>query len=285
MQHWQAVAFSEVDQLVDLARAAEDLGFTGILVPDHVVNPATVASPYPYSPDGSVLWDPSMVFPDAWTLVATMAAVTERLRFATYVYILPMREPFSVAKTVGTVALLTGNRVALGVGTGWMKEEFELLGQDFHTRGRRTDEMIDILRLLWGGGIVEHHGTFYDFGPVQMAPVPEHPVPIWVGGHSPAALRRAARADGWMGVNYAVEHAFAVLEQLGDVRRAHDAAAGDYEIIVALEREPTADELERLAELGVTGLVKQPWIMSGVASSSLEFKVDEMASYADRHIR
>jgi probable F420-dependent oxidoreductase len=285
VQHWQAVAFTEVDQLVGVARAAEELGFAGILVPDHVVNPVTVTSTYPYAPDGQAMWDPTMSFPDAWTLVATLAATTTTLRFATYVYILPMREPFSVAKTVGTTALLSGNRVALGVGTGWMKEEFDLLEQDFADRGPRTDEMIAILRSLWTGEVVEHHGAHYDFGPVRMAPVPDRQVPIWVGGHSKAALRRAVTADGWMGVNYTVDRAFAVLGALRDARAAGGDGREDYEVILALDTAPTDDEITKLEGLGVTGLVKQPWIMSGVATSTLSYKTDDMAAYASRYIR
>jgi probable F420-dependent oxidoreductase len=284
VQYWQAIAFTEVDQLVDVARAAEDLGFTGILVPDHVVNPVAVSSPYPYAADGKAMWDPTMSFPDAWTLVATLAASTTTLRFATYVYILPMREPFAVAKTVGTTALLCGNRVALGVGTGWMKEEFDLLGQSFADRGPRTDEMLAIIRALWSGEVVEHHGEFYDFGPVQMAPVPERQVPIWVGGHSKPALRRAVGADGWMGVNYEIDHAVAVLGALRDARAADGDHRDDYEVILALDASPTEAEITKLEGLGVTGLVKQPWIMSGVATSSLQYKVDDMATFASRYI-
>jgi probable F420-dependent oxidoreductase len=285
VEHWQAVAFTEIDQLVGVARAAEEVGFTGILVPDHVVNPVTVTSPYPYAPDGQAMWDPTMSFPDAWTLVATLAASTTSLRFATYVYILPMREPFSVAKTVGTTALLSGNRVALGIGTGWMAEEFDLLGQAFGDRGRRTDEMIEVLRLLWTGDVVEHHGASYDFGPVQMAPVPDGGVPIWVGGHSKAALRRAVAADGWMGVNYEFDHARAVLRALRDRRAARSDTRDDYAVILALDTAPNDAELAELEGLGVTGLVKQPWIMSGVATSSLTYKFDDMAAYASRYIR
>jgi probable F420-dependent oxidoreductase len=231
------------------------------------------------------MWDPTMSFPDAWTLVATLAAVTTTLRFATYVYILPMREPFSVAKTVGTAALLSGDRVALGVGTGWMAEEFAVLGHDFATRGPRTDEMIAVLRGLWTGEVVEHHGEHFDFGPVQMAPVPERPVPIWIGGHSRPALRRAVAADGWMGVNYEIGHARLVLAELRAARQRAGRDDAGYEVILALDAAPTETEVAELEELGVTGLVKQPWIMSGVATSSLQHKIDDMAAYADRYIR
>ena len=105
-----------------------------------------------------------------------MAAVTERIRFLTGIYVLPMRNPFVAAKAVGTAAWLSGDRVTLGVGVGWMREEFALLEQPFEQRGARTDEMIEVMRTLWAGGMVEHHGGFYDFARLQMSPAPAPPV-------------------------------------------------------------------------------------------------------------
>ena len=121
-----------------------------------------------------------------------MAAVTERLQFGTSVYIAPARDLFTVAKQVGTAAVLSNNRVNLGVGAGWMREEFAQTGQEYDNRGKRLDEMIPALRTLWSGGWVEHHGEHYDFGPLQIEPSPTQQVPIWCGGHSRAALKRAA---------------------------------------------------------------------------------------------
>src|SRR5439155_1740265 len=154
-----------------------------------------LSTPYPYTPDGSPPFTPGTPWPDPWVLIGAMAAVTTRLRFMTNVYVAPARNPFLVAKQVGTAAVLSGDRVALGVGAGWMREEFEQLGQPFGDRGRRLDEMIEVVRALWRGGMVEHHGEHYDFHRLQMSPVPAAPVPIYCGGQSRRAIERASRLD------------------------------------------------------------------------------------------
>src|SRR6185503_4496640 len=112
------------------------------------------------------------------------AAVTTRLQFVTGVYILPLRHPLEVAKSVASIALLSGNRVGLGVGAGWMREEFDVLGREFKGRGKRLDEQIEVIRKVWRGGMVEHHGTHYDFPPLQMSPAPTALPPILIGGQS-----------------------------------------------------------------------------------------------------
>ena len=155
-----------------LARASEAAGFDAVAVSDHVVYPSYLSSQYPYTPDGRPLFSPDEDWPDPWVAIGAMAAVTTTLRFQTNVYVLPLRNPFVVAKAIGTAAYLSGDRIGLGIGAGWMKEEFDLLEQPFAKRGRRMDEMIEVIRALWQGGMVSHHGEFYDFEPVEMRPVP-----------------------------------------------------------------------------------------------------------------
>ena len=192
------LAFGPTAHLVPMARAIEEAGYDTIAPSDHVVHPETVKTKYPYTKDGSLRWEPFTDWPDPWVSVGAMAAVTSRVRFVTGVDVLPMRNPFVVAKAVGTAAAISNDRVTLGIGTGWMRDEFELLEQPFERRGKRTDEMIAVLRTLWSGGMVEHHGEFYDFGRLEMSPVPSQPIPIVVGGLSERALRRAAMlGDGW----------------------------------------------------------------------------------------
>ena len=215
MKLWQVVSFSEPEQLLGIARAAEEAGFEGVLLSDHLFFPGRIESRYPYSEDGKPAFDGTTPFPEPWTTIAAMAAVTARLRFATMVYILPLRHPLEVAKAVGTAALLSGGRVALGVGAGWIREEFDVLGVDFATRGARMDEMIEVMRKAWTGAMVEHHGRFFDFAPLQMSPPPPAPPPIWVGGLSRAALRRAAtRGDGWIGTGQTPEDAVRIVGEL-----------------------------------------------------------------------
>jgi alkanesulfonate monooxygenase SsuD/methylene tetrahydromethanopterin reductase-like flavin-dependent oxidoreductase (luciferase family) len=168
MRFWQAVSFLEAEQLLDVARGAEEVGFDGAFVSDHVFFPGELVSRYPYNPDGVPYFDKDTPWLETFASIGAMAAVTKRLRFVTGVYILPLRHPLEVAKATATVALLSGNRLALGVGTGWMREEFDVLGREFAGRGRRMDEQIAVMRTVWRGGMVEHAGRHYRFPHLQM---------------------------------------------------------------------------------------------------------------------
>jgi alkanesulfonate monooxygenase SsuD/methylene tetrahydromethanopterin reductase-like flavin-dependent oxidoreductase (luciferase family) len=141
-----SLAFQPVDQLVALAREADACGYDALAIPDHVVELENLATPYPYTSDGRRRWDHSAEWPDPWVLTGALAQVTQRIRFFTSVYVPALRSPYQVAKSVGTAAVLSGGRVALGVGVGWCREEFELMGQDFSTRGSRTDEALELLQ-------------------------------------------------------------------------------------------------------------------------------------------
>jgi probable F420-dependent oxidoreductase len=270
MEFWQNICFIEATQLVEIARFTEEAGYAGVMVSDHVVHPETTSSNYPYAPDGGVNWEPWRPWPDPWVLIGAMAAATTRLRFMTTTFVAPARNPFVVAKAVGTAAVLSDNRVVFGVGAGWFKEEFELLGQDFANRGARLDEMIEILRLLWQGGMVEYHGVHYDFGRVQMSPAPSAPVPIYGAGHSAPALRRAARLDGWIGNAYTLEDALHYLALLDEQRRAAGTAErADYGIVVALQSNAfDLDVYRRLRDAGVNTILCTPWLIAGGAAAA-----------------
>jgi probable F420-dependent oxidoreductase len=263
VRFWLAVAFLEPEELLDMARVAESAGYHGIAVSDHVFFPEKLSTPYPYTAEGSPPFTPGTSWPDPWVLIGAMAAVTTRLRFMTNVYVAPARNVFVVAKQVSTAAVLSGDRVALGVGAGWMREEFEQLGQRFGDRGRRLDEMIDVLRALWRGGMVEHHGEHYDFDRLQMSPVPSSPVPIYCGGQSRRAVERAARLDGWIGNAYTPEQA---LELVGRVRRAREDR--EFEVIVSLLARPGRDLYRRMEDAGVTGLLCAPWMGRSVGDAA-----------------
>ncbi|HVT75705.1 MAG TPA: TIGR03619 family F420-dependent LLM class oxidoreductase, partial [Acidimicrobiales bacterium] len=202
-------------------------------------------------------------WPDPWVLIGAMAAVTAQVRFTTNIYVAPLRELFTVAKAVSTASVLSGGRVALGAGAGWCEEEFAQVGQPFARRGARLEEMIGALRKLWGGGWTEHHGEFYDFDALRIEPVPRAPVPVYLGGHSDAALARAARVgDGWIGNAYTPDEA----EQVVGRMRKHLDAAGrtgdDFEIVIGLMARPSADLHARAEAMGVTGLLCAPWMMA-----------------------
>jgi probable F420-dependent oxidoreductase len=286
MRFWQVVSFSEPEQLTGIARAAEEAGFHGVLLSDHLFFPGRLASRYPYSPDGRPGFDGTTPFPEPWTAIAAMAAVTEHLRFATMVYILPLRHPLEVAKVVGTAAVLSGGRVALGAGAGWIREEFETLGMDFETRGRRMDEMIELMRLCWSGEMVEHHGTFFDVGPLQMSPAPREPVPIYVGGLAAPALRRAARlGDGWIGTGQAPDEVPRYLERLRALRREAGREGEPFEAIVPLLAPLGPALLRRLEEEhGMTATTAYPFTYTIGPSSTLEQKQGAMRRFADEVI-
>jgi probable F420-dependent oxidoreductase len=281
------VSFSEPDQLLGIARAAEEAGFHGVLLADHLFFPDELHSRYPYSEDGAPAFDASTPFPDPWTSIAAMAAVTTRLRFATMVYILPLRHPLEVAKTVGSVSLLSGGRVALGCGAGWIREEFEALGVDFRTRGRRFDEMLEVLPRLWSGDRVEHHGRFFDLPALTMSPAPTTPIPIYVGGLSDAALRRAARlGDGWIGTGQHPDEVPGLLEKLWTLRREAGRQAEPFETIVPLVVAPDLDVLRHLeSEHGMSASTCYPFTYTLGPSSSLEAKRAAMLQFGEAVIQ
>lgn len=286
MKFWQAVSFTEPEQLVEIAKIAEEVGFDGILVSDHLFFPEKLESKYPYSPDGVPGFTPETAWPEPFALVGAMSSVTRRLRFATMVYILPLRNPIEVAKATATLDLLTGGRFILGAGAGWMKEEFDQLGVDFHTRGARFDESIEVLRALWSGGMVEHHGRFFDFPRLQMSPTPNRAVPIYVGGASNAALRRAARrGDGWLGNGSDPAEATRILGELSRLRREADRERLPFEAIVPLTTPPDADVLRRLEDSGAHGTVSYPFMYTLGPTSTLAEKRRYLEGYAENVIR
>lgn len=269
MKFWISTAFMSSPELPEVARMADQAGYHGALISDHIVYPKHLHSPYPYSPhpDGRPIWEPDTAWPDTWVLVGAMAAVTERLQLSNNIYIAGARPLLQVAKQVATASALSGGRVALGLAAGWMREEFELMGQDFDNRGKRLNEMIPALRELWKGGWVEWHGEYYDIPPLMMEPHPPGPVPIWSGGHTDAALKRAARyADGWVGNAYPFDEAAAIIAKLQGYLADNGRAGDPFEIIVGFYDPPSADLYRRAEELGVTGTMCMPW--AGMADIS-----------------
>lgn len=284
MRYSVVTAFQPVDHLLPLARAADELGYHSISVPDHVVDLETLATPYPYTADGSRRWPIEADWPDPWVLIGAMAAVTSSVRFFTSVYVTALRNPVQVAKTVGTAAVISGNRVALGVGIGWCREEFELLGQDFGTRGKRTDEGLALMRELWEPGWNEFEGAFHQVPRLQMNPSPSARIPILVGGLSEIAMRRSARHDGWVGDIYPLAEACAHAETLRRLRAEHlaehpEAAATDFEIITALSDAFLPEHFEQAEAAGITEVWTMPWAYYHGLEATLEQKIDGMERF------
>jgi probable F420-dependent oxidoreductase len=268
----QAVSFLPTRQAVPLAKACDELGYAGMYISDHFFNPRHLASRYTYSDreDGHPGWEADTQWPDSMTLIAGMATVTENLDFTTGVFIAPARDLLTVAKSVGTAAVLSDNRVRLGVGVGWCKEEFDQTGQDFTTRGKRLDEMITALRALWQSGWVEFHGRYYDVPECQMEPVPDEPVPIIGGGHSPVALHRAATlCDGWIAAGaYSEDEAWTHLANLREALKKAGREDEDFTIYLSLNEPPDADLYRRFSDAGVTDFVCAPWMFVDVPAGT-----------------
>lgn len=283
MRFWHGLGYTPLEELEPLAQHAEALGFCGISLGDHWVTAETQVDRYEIAKDGETPWQDDAPWPDPWVQFAALAHATTTLQFMTTVYILPLRDVFTAAKAVSTAACVTGGRVHLGVGVGWQKLEFSLGDRPFERRGRHADEQLDVLRKLWTGEMVEHSGDFYSFPRVRMLPAPPARIPIYIGGSSDAAFRRAARHDGWVGAVYPWD------EIEGYVARAKAArleAAGnlaDFRLIVGCT-EPTPERLHTLRELGVTDYLKPPWTEGLRATrTTLEYKLAEMQRFAETY--
>jgi probable F420-dependent oxidoreductase len=184
-----------------MARALEEAGCDSLWVADHVVLPREIRSRYPFAEDGRATWPTDTPYLDALVALALAAAATERVRLGTAVLVLPMRNPVVFAKQAASIDVASGGRLELGVGAGWLAEEFAALNVPFARRGARLEEWIAIARACWTGTPPAHAGEHYDLpADVLCLPTPAHDIPLLVGGHSPVALRRAGRlGDGWLG--------------------------------------------------------------------------------------
>lgn len=262
MDFWRSTLWTQAEDMLEIARIAEDVGFYGITTSDHLVFlEKPLESLYPYSGDGKAWWNPATHWPDTWVSIGAMAAVTNNLRFTNAVYILPLRNIFTVAKAVGTAAVMSGNRVTLGVGIGWQEEEFDLVEEDFHHRADRCDEMIEVLRLLWKGGSVEFHGDFYDFGPLTMSPAPTEPVPIYISGYSAPALRRTAKfGDGWIvgplnpDAPYSEADLPRLVQKVQNLRREAGRGGLPLDIMAPGQNSLDVDHYRQLEDMGVTSV-------------------------------
>lgn len=271
-----------IADLPEIAVTAEDSGWSMITMSDHVANPQNLTTPYPYTPDGQRRWPEFTEWPDQLVAMGALATITKTLRFTTNAFVLPMRNPFQVAKAVATISVLSGNRQVLTVGVGWSKDEFGLVGQDFHTRGKRTDEMIEVMRLLWSGEYVSYCGNHYSFDKVEANPRPAGPVPIWVGGISPAALRRAARlGDGWLTDLQPAADIIDSIRQIRALRREFGREHMPFDIMATPMDIADPDGFRRLEDEGVTHIIGTPWLMYHEGPATLAQKKDAIRRYAD----
>jgi probable F420-dependent oxidoreductase len=252
-------------EFLDLARTADDCGWDSIQVADAPFFPELTSAPYPYTPDGIRFWPLDTPVLDPWVAIAAMATVTKRIRFLPSVLRLAIRQPLLEAKSLCSVAAMSNDRVALGVGLAWMPEEFKWLGVDKKTRGARQDEAIQVIRLILGGGMVEFHGKYFDFDRLTMAPVPKKRIPIYVGGTTKPALQRAARyGDGWLGVVHPMAEIPALVAELNALRREFGREKEPFDIMLHCPDAETVDDIRRLEEMGVTDLQVAPWTQPAI---------------------
>jgi probable F420-dependent oxidoreductase len=284
------VRFSYAESMTDpsfyapLARAAEEAGYDSMVIPDSICYPEQSASVYPFNPDGTREFLEDKPFLEPFSLIPALGAVTERLRFITFVLKLPVRHPVLVAKQMTSTAVLTGNRLVLGVGTSPWREDYDVMGVPWAGRGVRMDESLEVLRGLSGGGYFEFHGELYDVPPIKIAPVPTRLVPILIGGHGEAALRRAARSgDGWMHGGGKPEDLPGLLARLAELRDQEGTAGKPFEVHVISMDAYSADGIRRLEDQGVTDVIvgfRWPYHV-GPDTEPLPPKLDKLRRYAD----
>lgn len=255
-----STAFTPIDELPALAISADQHGWEAMSFSDHVVHPETISTPYPYTEDGQRRWQAFTDWPDPWVTIGSLASITKRLRFTNNVFVLPMRNPFLVAKAVGTAAIISDNRVTLTIGIGWSQDEYALMQQDFRTRGKRCDEMVAILKKLWTGEMVEHDGDHYQFPPLEMNPAPSAPIPIWVGGISDAALKRAARlGDGWLSDLQSSGEIIECIDKLNHYRKEYGRDHLPFSVMASPNDAWEVNGYRKLEESGVTHILTMPW--------------------------
>jgi probable F420-dependent oxidoreductase len=278
MKVYVSVAFLDTNEVAEIAKAADELGYDGLGIPDHVINLETLQTPYPYTKDGKRRWEAFTDWPDPWVLIGALAMVTTRLRFVTTVYLPGMRDPYSAAKSIGTAALLAGGRLELGIGVGWCEEEFTLMGQRFDRRGKRTDEMLELMKELWKPGWTEFEGEFYQTPRLEMEPTPPR-IPIYVGGLSDIALRRAARHDGWIGDLISTDQALVRVEKLRELRAAQGLSMDDFIVITPLTDAFTPEHYDRAQAGGIDGIITMPWMFYSGPQATLDEKIDGMRKF------
>jgi probable F420-dependent oxidoreductase len=282
MRFTYAESMCDPAQYAPLARAAETAGWDSFTIPDSLCYPEHSDSKYPYTPDGNREFLEGKPFIEPFVLVPTLAAVTERIRFTTFVVKLAVRNPVLVAKQATSIAVLSGNRFGFGVGLSPWPEDFEVCEQPWKARGARMDEMIAIIRGLSTGEYFSFKGEHYDLRSIKIAPTPTEPLPILIGGHSDRALRRAAvLGDGWMHAGGDKAELSSYLDRLGALRREAGREKEPFEVHVISMDAYTPDGVKRLEDLGVTDAIvgfRNAYVPD---TQTLEHKIAALENFAD----
>jgi alkanesulfonate monooxygenase SsuD/methylene tetrahydromethanopterin reductase-like flavin-dependent oxidoreductase (luciferase family) len=282
-----AEAMTDPTFYIPLAKAAEAAGYHGMTIADSIAYPFESDSKYPYTPDGNREFLDGKSFIESFVLMGALGAVTSTLHFNLFVLKLPIRPPALVAKQAGSLTALIGNRLGFGVGTSPWPEDYDVMGVPFARRGKRMDECIDIIRGLTTGDYFEYHGDFYDIPKTKMTPAPTEPIPILIGGHADAALRRAARNDGWMHGGGDPEELDRLLVKLNKFREEEARiGSGEFQVHVISIDGFTLDGIKRLEDKGVTDVIvgfRIPYIM-GTDTEPLDSKIRNLEKFAEHVI-
>ena len=284
MRFSYAEAMTQASYYAPLAQAAEAAGYTSMTVADSLIYPKESDSKYPYTDTGDRAFLDGKEFIETMILCAHIFAQTTTLRLTPFVLKLPIRPPVLVAKQASSLAFLSGNRLGLGVGLSPWPEDFDALGVDWARRGKRMDECMDILKGLTTGEYFSYQGEFFEIEELKQCPGATEPVPLLVGGHADAALRRAVRkGDGWMHAGGDGEELDRLLVRLAEIRAEEGDTRDDFEVHVISYDAYTVDGIKRLEDKGVTDCIvgfRVPYIM-GPDTEPLQKKVDALHSYAD----
>ena len=266
----------------DVVEEAERLGFESVWLPEHLVFPVEMAGS-PFAEQEHPPVPPSTPVFDAFAYLSFLAGRTEHVKLGTHVYLLGLRHPFISARAVATLDIVSGGRAVVGIGAGWLASEWEAIGLDFASRGRRVDEAVDVCRRLWTDEVIEHHGEFFDFGPVMFEPKPvQQPPPVIVGGESPPALRRAAHlGDGWIGLDHTLDTIAAPIEKLRQLRADAGRADLPFEITVGGPVH-SDDDIAAWEAVGVDRLIVSPWRRSREAIEGLRAFSDLVEAHLHR---
>ena len=284
MRFSYAEAMCDPSHYVPLARAAEEAGYTSMTIPDSICYPEVSDSRYPYTADGERSFIEDKPFIEPFVLMGALAAVTTRLRFTTFVVKMPIRQPVLMAKQAASLAVLSNDRFAFGVGTSPWPEDFVVTGTEWKTRGARLDEMIAIIRGLTHGGYFAYRGKHYDIPSIKICPTPATPIPILIGGHSEAALKRAARNDGWMHAGGDQTLLEGYLQRLQQWRVEYGRDRLPFENHVISFDGFTVDGVRKLADLGVTDVIVGFRNVYDRDTTPLQKKIDALRLYADHVI-
>jgi probable F420-dependent oxidoreductase len=273
------VLFGDGEGAKAIATAADELGYESLWTVEHVAVPKDYQSPYPYSPSGKMGGPDDMSIPDPFIWLTYVAAATKQIKLATGVAILPQRNVIYTAKEMATLDQLSGGRVILGAGAGWMKEEFDVLGVPFEDRGKRMDEYIHALRVLWGDETPTFHGEFVDFTDTYVRPQPvAKSIPIHIGGHTDRAARRAGElGDGFFPGASDKETLARCIGVMRATAEKHGRDPDAIEVTAGGAMDPAG--IEELAELGISRVVLPPLAMDkdGIRAALEGFAENVMA--------